>query len=481
MRFKKVLRLLAIIIICVAAFMFVPAITALVLKETSSFIAFILTISLMAVFSTISLFVTKNEDKTLLTTRDALMFTSLTWIIATAFGSLPLLFTKTCSTFSDSFFEVMSGFTTTGASRIADVEICSKSILLWRSMTNWLGGMGIVVLFVALLPALGLGADSFNLMGTETVGPVKGKLTPKTRTTAMALWGIYCLFTILETVLLMAGGLSFFDSLTTSFSTVSTAGFSVKNHSIGAYSNPYVEVVVSVFMFLAAVNFSLYFLIFTGKIKEALKDVELRIFVGIVAVLTLFGALYLFIDKVYPSFGDCLRYMFFHVASLISTTGFTSANFLNWPAFPVMLLIVTFFIGGCAGSTGGGMKVIRIAVVFKSSVNTIKKRIFPKSVCHVRIGDSIIEEETVFSILTFCCLYIATWVIGCLVISFTGISIADCFSSVLLTLGNIGAGFTSLQFTTLPIWTDWVFIFLMLIGRLELFTIFVLFSKNFYK
>ncbi len=480
MHFKKVIKLLSSVLGFVAAIMVFPAIMAFCLHETLAFKAFAVSIVSIIAVCAILKPITRNTSLDSLSVRDGFLFTSLTWICAALFGALPLTITKTLPVYSDAFFEIISGFTTTGASRIESVESCFRSILLWRSLSNWLGGMGIVVLFIAVLPNIGSGAGSFNLMGAETVGPVKGKLTSKTRSTAIILWSIYLGITAAQILFLLIGGIPLFDSITIAFSTVSTAGFSIKNNSIGAYNSAYVDIVVTVFMLLASLNFSLYYKALKGKIRDVLHDSELKVFFIIVLISSVSGAFYLYLSHNYNSFAQALRYMAFHVASIISTTGFSTASIVSWPSFALMILITLMFVGGCAGSTAGGVKVVRIHVLFQSAHNSIRKKNHSNSVYTLKINNEIVSQDTVFSILTFVVLYIATWILSSLIISLTGASVIDCLSSTLLTLGNIGLGFSNKSFSSFPHWSNWVFSFLMLCGRLELMTVYVLFSKNFW-
>lgn len=482
MHLKQVSKLLSYIMLFLAIIMLLPAAVGIIYREPEAVKAFCFTSLGMAVLSIIGIVLLKKEDIFVFTQNDGFLFTTLTWVAATAFGAIPLVLSGNLTHYSSAFFEIMSGFTTTGASRISDVEGCFKAVLFWRALTNWLGGMGIVVLFVALLPALGSGGGSFNLIGAETVGPVKGKLTPNTKSTAIVLWAIYVGVTILQIVLLLFGNISFFDAMTIAFSTVSTAGFSVKNASIGAYSSAYIDVIVTIFMVIAAINFSLYYKAFTGRLREIKDDTELKWLLSIVCCSSITGAVYLTAKHIYPSFGSSLRYMAFHIASVISTTGFSNASFLDWPVFCVMLVILMMFIGGCAGSTGGGIKVVRLIVILKSGVNNLRKKIHPNGVFTLRLNkNTIIDDDTQSNILSFFGIYIITWLIGTVVISLSGASITDCLSSSILTLGNIGLGFGKQSFADYPLWTDWVFSFLMLAGRLELFTVYVLFTKTFWK
>ena len=485
MHIKKVFRLLAFIIFFISSLMLIPMFISLFLGEIKAVLGFLISILSMCGFSLIVFLLTRKEDYNYFSQRDAFLFTTLTWILGTAFSALPLLYSGTFQDYSSCFFEIMSGFTTTGATCLSDIEGCFKGILFWRSMTNWLGGMGIVVLFVAFLPALGATGSTFSLMGAESVGPVKGKLTPKTKTTAIALWGIYIGFTLLETIFLLLGGLSLYDSITVSFSTLSAAGFCVKNQSIGSFNSVYVESVVTVFMIIGGANFSLYYKAFTGKIKNALQDSELKWYLSIILVLTLLGTIYLRLSGYYLNIFTAFRYMIFSVVSIITTTGFATTDYCLWPSFPIMLLILTMFIGGCAGSAGGGIKVTRIRTLCLSSYNSIKRRIHPSGIFYVRENGRALDTGTISSIKTFFGVYIISILLGTVVVSLTGIGLETCFSSVILSIGNIGIGFGQTgpagNFVLFPLWSRWVFSFLMLCGRLELLTVYVLLAKSFWK
>ena len=495
MSFKKNIKLLAFIQIFIALLMLVPLGVSYRYGETKAANSFLLTIAMMVLISGGTLLILRKTEITNLRQRDGFFFVTLSWIIATSFGAIPLVLSGEFTSYSAAFFEIMSGFTTTGATTFSEtgvytrtgIEGCCKGILFWRSMTNWLGGMGIVVLFVALLPAIGAttGAGTFHLMGAESVGPVKGKLTPKTKTTAMALWGIYVGFSVLETIFLLFGGLSLYEAVTVTFSTIAAAGFCVKASSIGAFNSAYVDAIVTLFMLIAGANFSLYYKAFTGKIKSVLKDSELRWFMGIWFLASLAAAIQLTHTGTYDNILTAFRYAAFHVASVLTTTGFATTNYLNWPSFSIMVVVLMMFIGGCAGSAGGGMKVTRIETLVKLGGNTIRKRIHPSSVTKVRLGDDIIHDDTLMSIAAFCVIYMVTWLLGTVILTLTGNTIETCMAASILTLGNIGIGFGDVgpagNFSIFPNWSLWVCSFEMLLGRLEIFTVLALFSRSFWK
>lgn len=487
MDLKKNIKNLAVMQIFLALLMAVPFGVSLGHGEIRTAHAFMFTMLIMEVISGAVLIILRKTELMNFKQRDGFFFVTFTWIIATAFGALPLVLSGDFKSYSAAFFEIMSGFTTTGATSLSDIEACSKGILFWRSMTNWLGGMGIVVLFLALLPAIGInmGAGSFHMMGAESVGPVKGKLTPKTKTTAIALWGTYVGFSVLEAIFLLCGGLSLYDAVTVTFSTMAAAGFCVKGASIGAFGSAYVDVVVTVFMLIAGINFSLYYKAFTGKLKSALKDAEFRWFMGIWFVCSLLAAIQLTSTGTYPNFLQAFRYSAFHIASVLTTTGFATTNYLTWPTFSIMLVIAMMFIGGCAGSAGGGMKVTRIATLWKMAMDTVKKRIHPSSVAKIRMGEDIVHEDTLLSIASFCAIYMITWLVGAALLTLTGIDTETCLAASILSLGNIGIGFGKVgpagNFSIFPDWSLWICSFEMLLGRLEIFTVLVLFSRGFWK
>ncbi len=483
MNLKQDFRLLAIIQLFSGLFMGFPALIAFCLHENLALKSFLTTMLIIATFSALLLLCCKGKRNERMTPADGFLLVTLTWVLAATFGSLPLLLSGSTATYSDAFFEIMSGFTTTGATTFRSIETKARSILFWRSETNWLGGMGIVVLFVAFLPMLGV--KGTMLYGSESAGPTKDKLTPKTGGTAGALWGIYLAISALQVLFLLAGKVNWYDAITITFSTMSAAGFSVRNGSIGSYQSAYVDVVCTFFMFLSAINFSLYFKMLCGRGKQALKDGELRAYTKIVALFSLLVALNLFLQGVYHSFFQSLRYAFFQVVSIITTTGFVTANYTTWPMFSQMLLFTLFFIGGCAGSAGGGIKVVRVAALLNLGRSTIHKRLHPNAVCKNRIGDDVIDNDVMLGIAGFVGLYFATGIIGAIIISLAGQNFFTSFSSSFLSLGNIGVGFSAIgpegNFDMFPNWTLWVFSFLMLAGRLELVTVYVLFSRSFWR
>lgn len=472
MHSKQIIKLLSYILIVLCFAMLFPLLVAFFNNEQTELVAFRNTIICTLIPALIVSFCIKKNNLSGLSQKDGYLFTVLTWVLAAAIGAVPLVISGHYLTYSDAFFEVMSGLTTTGSTTLNNIDNCSRSILLWRSMTNWLGGMGIVVLFIALLPALGAGGGAFNLIGAETVGPVKGKLTPKTRTTARSLWLIYLALTALHVLALLIGKVPAFDAITIAFSTMSTAGFCIKGASIGAYSN-YVQVVVTIFMLLAGINFSLFFMALTGKLRDVFKDKEFKWYLSIFACATIIGTVGLLVFNG-QTFGSSLRQMAFQVASVMTTTGYTSTDFIAWPSVCIMVLVLMMFVGGSAGSTGGGMKVTRVSTLLNTTGNIIRKKVHPTAVFEK-------DNENTLNIFSFCAIYMITWLVGAFVLSFAGLTVEGSLSTSICCLGNIGVGFSDLtnqSLSYLPAWSKYFCSFLMLAGRLELFTIYALFTRK---
>lgn len=409
--------------------------------------------------------------------REAFAVVSLSWILCSAIGALPFYLNGTVSTYTDAFFEAMSGFTTTGASVLTNIEANPRGILFWRSLTHWLGGMGIIVLSLAILPFLGVGG--MQLFKAEVPGPVPEKLTPRIQQTAFLLWAVYVLLSLAETLLLMVAGMNLFDALTHTFGTMATGGFSPKNLSVGFYRSPFVDWIITVFMFLAGANFTLHYFALRGRLSVFWKDEEFRFYTWI----TLFGTAtvmaILLAGNAYSSAGDALRFSAFQVVSILTTTGFVTADFEKWPAYTQLLLLVLMFVGGCAGSTGGGMKNIRILLLAKQAGAEIRRLLHPRSVIVPRIGGKVVEREAMNSVAVFFVVYMALFVGASLFMAGLGLDLVSAISSVAATLGNIGPGLGIVgpmdNYAAVPQAGKWILSACMLLGRLELFTVLMLF------
>ena len=480
---RSVFRFLAFIMLFIAAIMLVPMFMAIGYGERRAFTSFAMTVGIMLLASCLTIIITRREKELRIGTKEAMLIVTLTWVLMTAFGALPLYFADSMASYAQCYFEIMSGFTTTGATAMPDIEIIEKSIIFWRGLTNWLGGMGVVVLFVAVLPIFGVKGNA--LVGAESVGPTKSKLTPTIRHTAMALWGIYIGISAVQVVLLMLGGLNLYHALTVMFGTMGAAGFAPLNASIGGYDSPYIEWVCTIFMMLAGANFSLYFFLLRGHVRKVLRDGELKLYVSIISIFSLLITIQLFSRGIYSTFSESLREAAFHIVSFITTTGFSADDYNVWPIFSQMLILITCFIGGCAGSAGGGIKVVRIGVALRLGYNAMMRRIHPNAVRPVRLGDDLYDSQTSLAIGGFIGCYFVTFFLGAAIISLCDQDFLVTFTSVILCLGNIGIGLGGIGITSTfaiyPDWALWVFSFLMLVGRLELFTVYTLFTRSFWK
>ena len=414
--------------------------------------------------------------------REGFFTVALTWVMFGVFGALPFWFSGQFGSYIDCLFETISGFTTTGASVLTAVEGLPMGLLFWRSFTHWLGGMGVLVLTAALLPSLGV--EGTYLIQAESPGPVPSKLVPRSSTSSKILYGIYLAMTVVETLLLRLVGLPWFDAVVSAFGTAGTGGFSVRNLSIGAYDNPAAEVIITIFMLLFSVNFTIYFLLLSRKWRQALASDELRFFLLIVA-----GSIVLITLNIVPQYGGftwkSLRDAAFQVASIISTTGYATANFDLWPEFSRFLIFVLMLVGACAGSTGGGMKCSRVLVLFKSIRREIRQIIHPRSVNLVRLDGQTLEEGTVRSICVFCGAYVMVTLMASLIVGLDNFTFGTTITAVVSCVSNIGPGLEMVgpmgNFSAFSDLSKLVLSLCMVIGRLEIFPILVLFSKNAWK
>ncbi|MEX2189128.1 MAG: potassium transporter TrkG, partial [Bacteroidota bacterium] len=404
--------------------------------------------------------------------REGFAIVTFGWIVAPLFGSLPFLLSGAIPNFTDAYFESVSGFTTTGASILSDIESLSQGLLFWRAMTQWLGGMGIVVLSLAILPLLGVGG--MQLFKAEFAGPTKDKLTPRIAETARILWSVYVLMTVVQTGLLMAGGMSFFDAICHSFATIATGGFSTKNASIAHFNSGYIDVVVTAFMFIAATNFPLHYAALSGKFRY-FKDNEFQFFSISAIVATMLIVLVLLPDH---DLLNSLRHAAFNVVSIMSSTGFASADFTLWAPLAQIVLFLLMFPGGCAGSTGGGMKNVRVLLLLKTAGNELKRLVHPQAVIPVRYNGRMVEQDILFNIAGFIILYLVTFATATILITSSGLDLVTSLSAVVAAMSNIGPGLGAVgpmaNYGGLPDMIKWILAACMVIGRLEIFTVFVL-------
>jgi trk system potassium uptake protein TrkH len=408
--------------------------------------------------------------------------TSLGWVACAIFGALPFLLFGTFSTFSDAVFEAMSGLTTTGATVLSDIEAQPRGILFWRAFLHWLGGMGIIVLSLALLPSFQVGG--MQLFRAEVPGPVPERLEPRVRETAKRLWVIYAGLSAAEALLLWAFGMSFFDAVTHTFATTATGGFSTASKSVEAWNSVAIEIIIIVFMFLAGANFTLHYRVLRGNLGSFRRDSEFRTYAGIAIGATFLIAINLFTNSVYD-LGQSLRLSAFQVTSVLTTTGFTTADFDAWPSLSRIILFFLMFIGGSAGSTGGAVKVARIAILFKHAGSELMRVIHPRRVGVPTLSGRPVSDEVVSSVLAFIFIYVAVFVLGVLAVSAAGLDPVSSFGAVAATLGNVGPGFGLVgpagNYGFLPDLTKWILILCMLIGRLEIYTVLGLLLPGFWR
>ena len=408
---------------------------------------------------------------------DIFWLVSLAWMFAAIIGALPLLLSQSTSSFINALFESSSGFTTTGASIFSDVESLPQSVLFWRSLTQWIGGMGIIVLGIAVLPKLAVGG--MELLGAEAPGPIQEKLTPRIAQTAKALWVIYVFLTFLETGILIALGLSPFDAVTQSFSTIATGGFSTKNNSIAAFDSASVQFTVMCFMVLAGMSFAIHYQLLRGKFRVLATDRELRIYVGILiaSILVVFSDLVASTPSL--SFFHSLQAAAFQVVTMLTGTGFVTADYDGWPQVSKMILFFLMFTGGCAGSTSGSVKIVRLLIIFKKITVDLKRILQPHALLPVRMGKRPIPDDVVSAVTTFFVLFILLFVTGGFLLTVQGVDPITSFAASAACLANVGPGFgavgPSLTYAALPMMSKVVLIVLMILGRLELYTVMAIF------
>ena len=481
MRIKVVLHYLGLLIAFLGFSMLLPLAWSLYYREPD-WIAFVISIGI-SVVSGLLLWRLTPVGEGRLSRREAIMLVAFGWILASVVGTLPYQLAGTFPSYLDAFFEAMSGFTTTGATVLADIEGQPHGILLWRNLTQWLGGMGIITLFVALFPMIGIGAA--HLVEAEMPGPEAERLTPRIRDTAKALWLLYLGLSISEFILLWLGGMSPFDALTVTFGTMPTGGFTATNLSIGAYNSLFIEVIVIFFMGMAGINFGLYyFLLWKRQPRRLLANPEFRLYICL-----LIGACLLIVldltRNMGLSIGEAFRYSSFQVVSIMTTTGFVTANFDVWSAFAKAALLVLMVIGASAGSTGGALKVIRLLVLIKYAYRRILLAFNPRAVIPLKIGGNVLSERAISGIIGMTILYFAILIVGFLAMSAMGLDHITALSSVFATLGNVGPGLglvgPELDYLWIPPLGKIVLIVCMLAGRLELFTVLMLFAPSFWR
>ena len=475
---KMMGRFIAQIIAIEAAFM-VPALAiSLGYGEWPAVKAFAITIGAVLALAGVLYVICRRAGK-LFGAREGLVCVALSWIVMSLLGALPFVLSGQVKDYIDALFEIVSGFTTTGSSVIADVESLYKGLLYWRSFSHWIGGMGVLVFLLAVLPGRQESGFTMHLLRAESPGPDVGKLVPKMRQTALILYCIYIVLTVINVVFLLCGRMHWLDALCTAFGTAGTGGFGVYNDSLGS-ATPYIQNVTTVFMFLFGINFSCYYLLLLGKLKNVLKDEELRLYVGL-AVACVIG-LVLSIRPLYGTLEETIRHAAFQVSSIMTTTGYTTTDYDLWPSISKAILLMLMVVGACAGSTGGGLKCMRVLLLFKALRRNIRQILNPRKVLVVRSNDKVVDEKVLSNTNAYLAAYMIIIVVSTLILSLDGFSFETNLSAVLATFNNIGPGIGAVgptcNFAAYSVLSKLTMIMGMLAGRLEIFPILVLFSRS---
>lgn len=480
MDFGVIINVLGYLLIIEAGLM-VPSLLVALYYGSYDWKAILLSIIVTGVVGFVMSRIFKYKDD--IQSKDGLAIVGFGWILVSIFGALPFIFSDTIPSWIDAFFETVSGFTTTGASIVDNIEAFPKGVLFWRSFTHWIGGMGILVFTVALLPMFGIGG--FQMYKMESPGPAPDRIVPRVRDTAKILYTIYTVITLIEIVLLVLGGMSLYDSVLHTFGTVGTGGFGTKANSVGYYQSTYIHLVIAIFMTLSGVNFSLYYLLIKGKWREVLRNSELRFYLGTILFSVLFISLNVYSQMKYNNFGTALRDSFFQTSSIITTTGYATVDFDKWPTFSKVILFALMFIGGCAGSTAGGIKNIRIVVLLKSIRREFYRILHPRAVLPIKIDGRVISSNTVAAISSFFALFILIFIVSTMIISLDGVDFESASSAVAATLGNIGPAFgfagPARSYSGFSNLSKLVMSACMLLGRLEVFTLMILFNPSIWK
>ena len=478
--FRFIANLMGRLLLIESAFLLLCVLIALIYGEHDASAFFYTSLITMSAGFLLSKLI-KIKDR-VLAKKDGYFMVTMVWIIFSLFGSLPYMIGNTIPSFADAFFETMSGFTTTGSSILNRVEALPHATLFWRSLTQWLGGLGIIMLFIAILPSLGI--EGRDLYVAEVPGPTHNKTSFTFTSSARQMWILYTILTLLQTLLLVFGGMNLFDGICHAFTTMATGGFSTKQASIEYYHSPYIDYVISIFMFLSGINFTLLLLMFNGKIKKFIHDAELKFYFICVSFFTIFIAFWLY-RTCDMGVEEAFRKSLFQVISLQTSTGFATADYMLWPSILWGCLIVVMLIGACAGSTTGGIKCIRMVILFKVAKNEFKHILHPNAVLPVRVNKQVISPSIQSTVLAFTFLYAVIAIISILIMLGFGVGFLESIGTVVSSMGNMGPGLgtcgPAYSWSELPDAAKWLLSFLMLLGRLELFTVLLLFSSDFWK
>ncbi|MCB0424754.1 MAG: TrkH family potassium uptake protein [Mangrovimonas sp.] len=493
LNYKIIFHFFGLLLLFNGGFMLLATLMSLIYKDGVTLN--LLVAGLITVVSGISMMYRTRDHQKQMNKREGYLVVTFGWIIMALSGTLPYILTNAIPSFTHAFFETMSGYTTTGATILNDIEIVPEGVLFWRSLTHWIGGMGIIVLAVAILPLLGIGG--MQIFAAEAPGPSTDKLHPRITDTAKRLWLIYFTYTAVETLLLTVAGMSFFDAINHSLSTLSTGGFSTKNASVAHWNDqPIIQYIIIVFMFLAGTNFVLSYFAFKGKVQKIIRDEELKLYFKFILTFTVFTALIIYfkadfsmssIDHpmVWGRAESSLRHALFQVLTVVTTTGFITADYTMWTSFLVVFFFGLMFLGGSAGSTSGGVKVVRHLIMIKNGFLEFKRTLHPNAILPVRYNTKSVSGEIVFNILAFFILYMLSFIIGALVFSMFNIDFQSSVGLAASSLGNIGPALGNFgpvnNYAALPQLAQWWCSFLMLIGRLELFTVLIILTPFFWR
>ncbi|MGL5694478.1 MAG: TrkH family potassium uptake protein [Peptostreptococcaceae bacterium] len=475
MNLRVVLKNTGKIVLFESLFLFIPLIVSVIYKE-NTYEYFIKSILISIFIGVILTLVPSKEQK--IYTREGFIIVSLSWILISVLGALPFYISGEIPSFVDAVFETVSGFTTTGSTILTNVESLSKSMLFWRSFTHWIGGIGILVFLLAFLPQSK--GENIYLMRAEVPGPIVSKFVSKVNMNARILFVIYISLSMFQIGFLLLGNMPIFDSIVTTFATAGTGGFSVTNTSIAAYNSAYIDMIISIFMIIFGINFNIFYLIYIGSIKEALKSEELKYYLAIITFFTVMIAIN--IIPSYSNIGRALRDAFFQVSSIITTTGFVTVDYSVWPNLSKVLIILLMLMGACAGSTGGGIKVYRIITLFKSSINNLKHIFSPHSVHSIKVDGEHVDDETVAVIQAYFFIYVVILILSMIILSFDYLDLVGMFTSVITCLSNVGPGLGPIvgpigNFSSLSDLSKITLIIDMLAGRLEIFPIIFIFTS----
>jgi len=477
--FRIIFHILGLLLLVEGISMILPFGVSIYYGESDT-LALGLTAALNISLGTIAYLLTKKSNKSI-GKREGFIIVSLVWVVFSLFGALPFVISNYIPSYTNAFFETISGFTTTGASILNDIERLPHGLLFWRSMTQWLGGMGIIVLSLAILPIFGIGG--MQLFVAEVPGPTPDKFHPRVKETAKRLWGIYLFFTLAEIMLLFAGGMNLFDAVNHGFTTMASGGYSTRQASIAEFS-PYIQYVITVFMFLAGTNFALSYYGLHFKFDKVLKNEEFRFYMAFIIGFTIIISIFLYLGDQFSGEGS-FRHAVFQVVSITTTTGYVTTDYLQWMPFLSVIIFMLMFLGGSAGSTGGSIKIVRIALLIKNSALELKRLIHPNAVVPVRLNKKGIDPQIMTNILAFVVYYMTITVVSTIVMSAMGYDLNSSLGAVAASLGNIGPGIGAVgpveNYAHIPVFGKWFLSFLMLLGRLELFTVLILFSPAFWK